>query len=216
MCWTIEHSRIPMSTSSDLTGQSQHGSVDKQTFSRNRVLEVLSNQRRRFAIHYLKQQHSFGSQEPDLVEVGELAEQIASWEYDKPIDRLTAQERKRVVTALRQFHLPKMDDYGFVEYDARRGTVELTEPASDCDFYVDVLPERGIPWGTYHLGLAGFCVLCLLGIGAGTVPFSLFSLFTWNVFFVTVFAVSAIGHYYDNKYRMRVGARDEPPEVGRE
>ena len=202
-----------MSTSSDSVGRSQHDSVDQQTFSRDTVLEVLSNQRRRFAIHYLKQQHGFGTQEPAPVEVGDLAEQIASWEYDKPIDRLTAQERKRVVNALRQFHLPKMADYGFVDYDARRGTVELADPAANCDFYVDVLPERGIPWGAYHVGIAGFCVLCLVGIGVGIVPFSLFSAFTWNVFFVTVFAVSAIGHYYDNNFRMRVGAREVPPEV---
>ncbi|MFC7116243.1 hypothetical protein ACFQH2_16610 [Natronoarchaeum sp. GCM10025703] len=173
----------------------------------------MSNQRRRFAIHYLKQQYSFTSQRPAPVDIGELAEQIASWEYDKPAEHLTAQERKRVQNALRQFHLPKMDDYGFVDYDSQRGTVELTEPVLNCDFYVDVLPERGIPWGTYYLGLAGFCTFCVAGIGLGIAPFSFFSPFSWQVFLVTVLAVSAIGHYYDNKYRMRVGARDKPPEV---
>ena len=202
-----------MSTSSELQTQSHSTAVRPQEFSRDTVLEVLSNQRRRFTIHYLKQQHSFGVQDPEPIDIGDLAEQIASWEYDKPIDRLTAQERKRVANALRQFHLPKMDDYGFVEYDAQRGRVALSEPATNCDFYVDVLPKRGIPWGTYHLALAGFCLLCLVGIGLSVFPFTVFSMFSWNVFFVVVFGVSAIGHYYDNHYRMRVGAREEPPEV---
>ena len=202
-----------MSISSDPSVGSKSPSTGHGEFSRDTVLEVLSNQRRRFAIHYLKQQYSFTSQNTDPVDIGELAEQIASWEYDKPVDHLTAQERKRVVNALRQFHLPKMDDYGFVDYDAQRGTVALSEPASNCDFYVDVLPERGIPWGAYHLGLAGFCLLCLVGIGIGVFPFTIFSMFSWNVFFVAVFGASALGHYYDNHYRMRVGAREEPPEV---
>jgi len=205
-----------MSASSDPSVQSQGPSIGHGEFSRDTVLEVLSNKRRRFAIHYLKQQYSFTAQNPDPVDIGDLAEQIASWEYDKPADHLTAQERKRVQNALRQFHLPKMDDYGFVDYDSQRGTVELTEPVLNCDFYVDVLPERGIPWGTYYLGLAGFFTLCVVGIGIGTVQFTAFSMFSWNIFFLVVFGVSALGHYYDNHYRMRVGARDEPPEVAQQ
>ncbi|QSG03874.1 DUF7344 domain-containing protein [Natranaeroarchaeum sulfidigenes] len=202
-----------MSTSSDTSGNTRNASIAQHDFSRDSVLEVLSNRRRRFAIHYLKRQHGFNGRHPEPVELSELAERIAGWEYDKPPERLTAQERKRVVNALRQFHLPKMDEYGFVEYDAQRGTIRLTEPAASADFYVDVLPERGIPWGSYHLGLAAVCGLCLVGIGLGVVPFTFFSMFAWNVFFVTVFGVSALGHYYDNHYRMRVGAREEPPEV---
>ena len=82
---------------------------------------MLSNQRRRFAIHYLKQQ---GQAE---LTVTELAEQVAGWENDKKIEQLTQNERKRVRSALRQFHLPKMADSGMIEYHTTRGTVSLTE-----------------------------------------------------------------------------------------
>jgi hypothetical protein len=105
------------------------------------MLEVLSNRRRRFVIHALKQR------DERRISVSELAEQVASWENDKEIAGLTHQERKRVRNALRQFHLPKMDDHGFVEYDSRRGKVSLTDAAANTDFYIDSLTGRDIPWG---------------------------------------------------------------------
>ncbi|WP_439027424.1 DUF7344 domain-containing protein [Haloarchaeobius sp. DT45] len=177
-----------------------------EELSRDCLLEVLSNQRRRFVIHQLKQQAG-------PVELRTLAEQVASWENDKPVEQLTHKERKRVMNALRQFHLPKMADSGVVEYDSRRGTVELTEAAVNSNFYVDVMPERGIPWGLYYLGLSGASVTLLAGVWFDVFPFHLLSPKVWSVFFVTLFFVSSVGHFYDNYYRMRLGAKDEPPEV---
>ena len=186
------------------TGLSSERSVD---FTRDDVLEVLSNQRRRYAIHYLKRRDG------DPVAVSELTDWVASWENGKEIDALSHRERKRVRNALRQFHLPKMDEYGFVEYDAQRGVIELTEAASDANFYVDSLTGRDIPWGVYYLGLSVASVVCLLGIWAGVYPISLLSPLHFGVFLVTALSVSSAGHVYDNYCRMRLGARDRPPEV---
>lgn len=36
---------------------------------------------------------------------------------------------------------------------------------------------------------------------------------TWCLFFVFVLSVSSVGHFYDNYYRMRLGAQKRPPEV---
>jgi len=202
-----------MSEAPDTSPEAAELSIDQQSLTRDTILEVLSNQRRRFAIQYLKHQQSRHTQESDAVPIGELADQIASWENNKPIDQLTAQERKRVQNALRQFHLPKMADYGFINFNSQRGRVTLTETAAKTDFYVDVLPERGIPWGAYYLGLTGICLFCLAGIVGSLYPFSLFSPLAWSGFFVTVFGVSSLGHFYDNHYRMRLGARETPPEV---
>lgn len=181
-----------------------------QEFSRDAMLEVLSNQRRRFTIHYLKQQNG------DHITVSELADRVASWENDKEIDELTHRERKRVRNALRQFHLPKMDDYGFIEYNSRRGTVTLTEAVANANFYIDSLTGSKIPWGLYYIGLSTLSVVCLLGLGLGVYPFTLLSPFTYAVFFVTALFVSSLGHVYDNYFRMRLGARDKPPEVEKE
>jgi hypothetical protein len=171
------------------------------------MLEVLSNRRRRFAIHFLKRR---GRSE---VTVSELAERVAGWEYGKDVDRLTHRERKRVRNALRQFHLPKMDDYGFVEYDAQRGRVSLTEEAARTDFYIDSLTGGAVPWGVYYLGLSALGALSLAAVWTGVVPSALLSPLSWGVFFVTALGLSAVGHFYDNYCRMRLGARDTPPEV---
>lgn len=55
--------------------------------------------------------------------IGELAEQIAAWENDKPIAQISSTERKRVYVALYQCHLPKMDDVGVVSFDKSRGRI---------------------------------------------------------------------------------------------
>lgn len=187
----------------------------REHFTRDTILEILSNRRRRFALYYLKQQQHRRARSRETAEVPfrELVDQVASWENDKPIDELTEQERKRVENALRQFHLGKMDDHGFVEYDSSQGVVRLTDAAAENDFYVDVLSDRSITWGFYYVGLTAISAICLGGILLDFYPFASFSPMMWSLFFITAFAVSALGHYYDNRYRMRLGARDKPPEI---
>lgn len=179
-----------------------------QELDREEVLDVLSNQRRRYALHYLK----WHGEETD---VRDLAEHVAAWENETEVDRLSYADRKRVQNALHQFHLPKMDNRGFVEYDARRGTVQLSPQVAATDFYVDVLPKRDIPWGFYYLGLSGISLILLTGSALQLPPFSVLSPLSWCLFVVTVLAVSSVGHFYDNYYRMRLGAHERPPEVDR-
>jgi hypothetical protein len=182
-------------------------SVDGHGFSRDEMLDVLSNQRRRFAIHYLKRH------EGDRVAVSELADRVASWENGKRVDDLSYQERKRVRNALRQFHLPKMDEHGFIDYDSQRNTLALTETASSTNFYLDSLTGGDVPWGVYYLGFSLLSAVCLVGIGANLPFFARLPPLVFGVFFVTVLVASSVGHLYDNYYRMRLGAREAPPEV---
>lgn len=196
-----------MSQSKVSTRQSEDSRQRTEKLSRDVVLDVLSNQRRRYVVHYLKQYSD------ESTKLGDLAERIASWEQDKPVAELDYKERKRVKNALQQFHLPKMEELGFVDFDGREGVVELSREATQQDFYVDVLPKRDIPWGLYYLGLSGIGVLIVLGMLLSVPPFTLLSPATWGAFFVTALSVSSIGHFYDNYYRMRLGAREAPPEV---
>ena len=186
---------------------SESATVDSDALSRDETLELFSNRRRRFAIHYLKRR------DEDDVTVSELTDTVAGWEYDKRPEALTHRERKRVRNALRQFHLPKMDDYGFVDYDARRGTVRLTDVASNTDFYVDSLTGNATPWSVYYLVFATVSVGCLAGVWLDFGPFAALSPAAYAVCVVAALLVSAFGHFYDNYYRMRMGANTRPPEV---
>ena len=176
-------------------------------FSRDAVLEMLSNQRRRFVIHALKRADG-------PMSVSDLAERVASWEYDKPVEQLDHRERKRVRNALRQFHLSKMAEYGFIDFDARRGTVSLSAEAERANFYVDSLTGGDIPWGVYYLGFSVVALVAVTGTSMGVPPFSWVSPGVCGVFLTVALLVSSVGHCYDNYYRMRLGAREKPAEVG--
>jgi hypothetical protein len=196
-----------MGRTAGATVDSRSSAADVREFTRDTTLEVLSNRRRRFAMHYLKRHDG------TPVEVSELAERVASWENGKEARTLTTRERKRVRNALRQFHLPKMAEYGFVEYDSGSGTVRLTEAADDADFYVDSLTGSDVPWGVYYLGLSAVSAAVLVGLWVGVPPLDRLSPLLCGACFVAVLSASSVGHFYDNHYRMRLGAREKPPEV---
>ena len=179
---------------------------EEMAFSRDDVLEMLSNQRRRFVIHALKQ-------EKGSMSVSELADCVASWEYDKPTEQLDHKERKRVRNALRQFHLSKMTEYGFIDYDARRGVVSLSDQAARQNFYVDSLTGGDVPWGVYYLGFSIAALGAVTVTTLGVPPFASVSPTACGFCIVAALLVSAVAHCYDNYYRMRLGARDTPAEV---
>jgi hypothetical protein len=87
------------------------------------VFELLKNERRRRVIEYLK------DEEDGATTLDVLAEHIAALENDIDVRQLSSSQRKRVYIALYQCHLPKMDNFGVVEYDKDRGTVELRDTA---------------------------------------------------------------------------------------
>jgi hypothetical protein len=170
------------------------------------VFEVLSNQRRRYTFHYLK------SVERRPVDTYELTNHVAAWEYDKEPRAVTAEERNRVSTALRQFHLPKMDNAGFVEYDRQRGEAVLREEAADLEVYLDVVPTRDVPWSWYYLGLATVHTGLLVAAGTNVGPFASLSGYGVAAFVVATLAVSAVAHAYYSRTQ-RYGETESPPGV---
>lgn len=172
------------------------------------VFEVLSNQRRRYAFHYLK------SIERRPVDTYELTNHVAAWEYDKEPKAVTAEERNRVSTALRQFHLPKMDDAGFVEYDRQRGEAVLREEAAELEVYLDVVPTRDVPWSQYYLGLTAVHVGLLAAAVAGVGPVGSGATAGFGVatFAIVTLGISAVVHAYYSR-EQQYGEGDSPPEV---
>lgn len=176
--------------------------------TRNDIYEMLGNQRRRYALHYIERQ------EPERVELRDLSEHVAAWEYEKRATELTAAERKRVQTALHQFHLPKLAEAGLVEYDADRQEVTLTDQASDLRVYLDVVPGRDVPWGVLYLGLVAVCGFALTGAWLGVAPLAGVADQSWSLFLLVSIGVTAIVHTFYSA-RMRLGRGEEPPGVNR-
>ena len=169
------------------------------------LFDVLSNQRRRFAVHLLKQ-------ESETVEIGDMAEQIAAWENEVDTAELTGSERKRVYTALQQSHLPKMDRAGVVEFNKDRGVIEPTPALENVDLYMDVVKGNEIPWSTYYLGLSVVGVVLTSAVWLGAWPFALFPEVAWMLAIVVALTFSAVTHKYYTA-EMKIGEPEEPPEL---
>jgi hypothetical protein len=175
------------------------------SIDRDAMFEMLSNQRRRFVLHYLQQNG-------ERAELGPLAEQIAAWENGTTLADVGSDERKSAYTSLQQFHLPKMDEEGLVHFNDRAKTIELAEPAAEANVYLELVDDYDIPWSFYYIGLAAVGGLLLGGSAAGVPPFSSVPGTAWGVFLVAALAVSAVVHAYVTR-RSRLGNDGPPPEV---
>lgn len=135
------------------------GSSASSGVSPDLVFEILSNQRRRMVLYYLRQTG-------ESMSVKELARKIAARENDVPPEDLTSQQRKRVYVSLYQTHLPKLESTGMIEYDDQ-GKVRLTDRATEMDTYLTPAVESTYPWQYHYLALAV--------VGAGLIVLSLLS-----------------------------------------
>src|SRR6056297_2116585 len=64
------------------------------------LFKTLSNRRRRYVLHYLKQHAGTGA-----VPIRTLSEHIAGWENGVDVATVNSKQRKRIYTALHQTHL---------------------------------------------------------------------------------------------------------------
>ncbi|MFD1687438.1 DUF7344 domain-containing protein [Halobellus litoreus] len=173
--------------------------------SEDELFDVLSNQRRRFAVHLLKH-------EEESLEIGDMAEQIAAWENGIDTAEITGDERKRVYTALQQSHLPKMDRAGVVEFNKNRGVIEPTPALEDVDLYLDVVEGREVPWSEYYIGLSAVSAALVAAVWIGAWPFAMLPDLAWTLAIVVAFAFSAVTHKYYTA-EMKVGEPEAPPEL---
>jgi len=166
---------------SELTGD---GAVDDL---KNRIFETLSNPRRRRAVRYLLAQES-----GKTVTVRALAEEVAAWENGVERGAVSYKQRKRVYTWLYQSHLPKLHRYGFVEYDADRGTVGVTPAAGRLDVYLEIVPDGDLPWSDVYLGTSVAALALVVALGIGAIPL----LTPWQalVICVATFSFVSIAH----------------------
>lgn len=108
--------------------------------SLSRIFELLSEERRRYALYYLEQRD-----EP--VTVDELAERIAEWEDDPTGHELPEDEYRGVEIELEHKHLPKASAAEFVEYDPDEEIVEVTGSPAEFSAILSVSERIEQPSG---------------------------------------------------------------------
>ncbi|GAA0506288.1 hypothetical protein SAMN04488066_101151 [Halorubrum aquaticum] len=178
-----------LTASNEAASPSDAGSTDSEGPTRDEIFDVLCNERRRYVLEYLRE-----SSEESL-HLSEMVDTIAAWENDKDVVEIEYADRKRVYTALRQTHLPKLHETGVIEYDSRRGELRPTDGMEDVQLYLDYVPEHEIPWGQYYLGLSLIAALLFLGSAFVETVYGAVSLSTVAVV-VAAFLVSSSVHTY--------------------
>ncbi|MCO8243302.1 MULTISPECIES: hypothetical protein [unclassified Haladaptatus] len=176
---------------------------EPKTLTQETAFKILSCQRRRNVVHYLLQQG-------ESVSLHELSKQLAAWENEIVPEEVTYEQRMRVYTALRQAHLPKMDDAHVVHFDANGGTIRLTDDATKLEVYLDIVPHDGIPWSGYYLGLGGVSVGLITLAWIGFFPFDRLPGLAWGFVISLLFLASAVAHKRHDE-RHRLGKEGRPP-----
>lgn len=134
------------------------------TIQREQIFEILSNERRRLVLKYLRQHNE------EQIDFRDLVDQVAAWENDTILGDVNTDDRKCVYTALRQTHLPKLDQFGVVEYDHQRGAIEPKETIENVYKYMEHVPEREMFWSRGYLLLAVLCGSAALSMWMGIAP----------------------------------------------
>lgn len=155
------------------------------------LFSLLRNQRRRDVLRCLRAADG-------EVELRELSEQVAALENDCPAAAVTYKERKRVQTALYQIHLPKLAEWGVVDYDRRAGTVELRDCAGRCLSLLDD-PGSSRSWWKRYLGVAvaGAAATALAALGIP--PFDGVPGFGYAAFLAVAFVVLSCAYVLDSR-----------------
>lgn len=134
------------------------------TIQPEQIFEVLSNERRRLVLRYIRQ-HS-GEQ----IGFSDLVDQIAAWENDATQGNVNTDKRKCVYTALRQSHLPKLDRFDVIEYDQQRGLIEPKETIENVYRYIDHVPGRNRMWSRGYLFFSVLCGFASFLMWVGIAP----------------------------------------------
>jgi len=187
-------------------GTQAQGVESPTEISDDDCFDLLSNHRRRYTLHYIQGNGEHAT-------IGELSEQIAAWENEVDVERVSADQRKRVYTSLQQVHLPRMDEMDVIEYDDREGVVEPGPAAENLDVYLEVVRGREIPWSQFYIGLAGVNLAIIAAVGTDVAPLTAVPDIGWAVFATTSFLIAAVCHYRIGQREMLLGNDDSPPEV---
>ncbi|WIV66343.1 DUF7344 domain-containing protein [Natrialbaceae archaeon AArc-T1-2] len=176
-----------------------------ETLSKGEIFEVLRNQRRRYVLHYLKRDEG-------PVEIGDLAQQVAAWEYETTLEAVTPAQRKRVYTTLQQTHLPKMDEAGILAFDSDEGVIESTDRTREVTIYLEIVPGREFAWRELYLALGAVSCALVAALWGDVYPLTELGDLAWGAIIAATFTLTAAAHIYHERH-MKVGGGEQPPEL---
>lgn len=145
------------------SGERGDGEEPDVDITSDAVHETLKNERRRMVLGYL-------SREEGPVSIGDLSEHVAALEMDVQRDQLGSKDRKRAYVGLYQSHLPKMDEWGIVEFDKQDGTIDRGVHFDEVSDYMEPDDDPTAARTVLVAGLVGLATfLTEVALGEATV-----------------------------------------------
>ena len=95
------------------------------------VFDLLSDERRRYTLYYLKEQEG-------PVSIDELVEVIVDWETDSTVEAAPAETVDRVELSLEHVHLPRTAEVEFIEYVPEEEIVRIQGAPPKFDTIVTI------------------------------------------------------------------------------
>lgn len=125
---------------------------ERVPIAESELYHLLSNPRRRETLAMLRYRR-------EGIPLRDLSERVAASEAGT--DPAPRALRESVYNALHQTHLPKLAEFGLLEYDADRKLVWPSAHTRPVGRYMDNVTRAGITWGEYYrgLGIAGLFVV---------------------------------------------------------
>lgn len=159
----------------------------REDLNKDEVYDILSNQRRRVALRYLFQREN-------SCPVSELVDVVAGWEATHTGADRSDKLEASVYSAMVQSHLPRMADYGFVEYDSDARLVSLTDKGRLIEPYLDLNHRTERAWVGIYVGVSLIGIVLMLSgrFGIGVDLSDRYLATVGIVFFVIVFLLSTI------------------------
>lgn len=115
-------------------GRKWRSDVTTDTKAINELFEILRNKRRRRLCLYMRET------DDEIFPFDKLVDYLVRWESKK--NPKSGERRDRIATTLHHIHLPKLADFGVIEYDKRSRAVRYEEfPMSNLDDWVEGTSE---------------------------------------------------------------------------
>ncbi len=184
-----------MSTSRLLIPRFNRG---RPTLSQAEVFDLLSNQRRRAIIRYLR------NHDGSSITLDDLIDAVVEWEHGVGAGSITDGQRASVYSSLIQTHLPRLEAAGVVEVDDASGEITTTDLTREMELYLEYSPRSDIPWAEYYVGLSAVSAALIAVVWADLPPFGLLSEVSVAAIIVCFVFISAIVHLFQMR-RSRLG-----------
>lgn len=183
--------------------ESDEDQTDKPSYEQqNELFDALGSHRNRYVLYACLQ-----STEP--LSISAVANQVAAWEYDKPLSEVTSEEHKRVYTALQQYQLSKLERANLIEIDNMH--IECTDRARNLDLHIELVSESDVPWSGFYLGLSvisgALFGLKVLGVLPDQISYPVLA-----VGILLAYLCSAVVHYWTSS-QVHFGPVDRTLEI---